>query len=980
MVHTRFTHFIFALRLMLAVVMAATATAAAATPLAADSAKAKKQRTVYIGGTAKDSFTKVALKAHITVMDTDSAVVDTTTSWKWDRDAGWTCKVPAKAGTYIIKGECEGYETTYSNFTIRTVARNRWFYVPPLLLRKKADDVAGDMELEGVVVTGTKIKMTYKGDTIVYNASAFNLPDGSMLDALVRQMPGAELKSNGDIYINGKKIDYLTLNGTDFFKGNNKVMLENLPYYTVKDLRVYNKQTEKSQLVGRDVEKRDYVMDVNLKREYNRGYIANAEAAGGTKERWLGRLFGLYYDDHTRLSVFANANNVNETRTPGTDGDWEPANMPEGQTVTRQVGFHLDTEDKDKLLRENADATATWTSATNDTRSASEQFATGGNIFRRTAVHERQSDFRLEAQNSLRYTPRSKRLNIMAWTDLAYADGHDASATRSATYDSDPTAYGDITSVLDSTFAAGGDALHQMLTNRTARTTLRKYRTLRLRQYTYGFYKLPWGDLLHFDLDGTYNFTKPSDTYSLSANEYMKEGTTDVRNIYTDGHTSSYWYHADLRYEVMLTSRFSLQAFAGYRQELQSTNSLSYRLDRLGAQWASPTGGRTGYLPSTRDSLLLAFDADNSSRYSDLTRTYNTRLVLNYESDDCYFQFSLPLDFKHERLSYHQAALDTVATRHNALFMPSLYFTKFNERIDLSASYNMSVSLPQLASLMPVSNTLNPLAKRISNPDLKSSTNHSVNADLRLKRKKHQQAFSLNAGASISANSIGTRTSYDRATGAYTYMSDNVSGGNWSVNSSLGFTRTLDKADRLTLDTRTSYEYNRNTDFDIAYTADQASVLSRVNTSRMGEKLSLRYQKGDVTATVGGNLTWRHSTGDRQNFTTINAFDYDYGASLTCRLPLAITLATDLRQYSRRGYGEESMNTDNLVWNASLTRSFCKGHIVVSAQAFDLLHRLSSTSYTVNAQGRTEVWHNTIPSYGMLHLTYKFSKMPKGKK
>ena len=64
-----------------------------------------------------------------------------------------------------------------------------------------------------MVVKGTRIKMAYKNDTIVYNASAFQLPDGSMLDALVRQMPGVELKDDGTILVNGEKVDFLTLNG-----------------------------------------------------------------------------------------------------------------------------------------------------------------------------------------------------------------------------------------------------------------------------------------------------------------------------------------------------------------------------------------------------------------------------------------------------------------------------------------------------------------------------------------------------------------------------------------------------------------------------------------------------------------------------------------------------------------------------------------------------------------------------------------------
>ena len=217
--------------------------------------KAKKQRMVYLQGTSKDSFTKAMLQAHITVMDADSAVIDTTTAWRWDNEGGWYMQVPARPGMLIIKGECDGYETSFLNFTIRTIGRNSSFKVPPVLLKKKSnEDIYKDVNLDGVVVTGTKIKMTYRGDTIVYNASAFNLPDGSMLDALIRQMPGAELKSNGDIYINGKKLDYLLLNGKDFFKGNNKVMLDNLPYYTVKELKVYNKQTDKSEMLGENVE------------------------------------------------------------------------------------------------------------------------------------------------------------------------------------------------------------------------------------------------------------------------------------------------------------------------------------------------------------------------------------------------------------------------------------------------------------------------------------------------------------------------------------------------------------------------------------------------------------------------------------------------------------------------------------------------------------------------------------------------------
>ena len=338
--------------------------------------KNKKERRLTLYGNVYDSFTKASLKAHMTLMTADSVVIDTTTCWQWTwglSNSFYQFRVPRQQAKYIIKASLDGYEDTYIDYNIRYIARNNNFEVPRHLMKKRLDDdIFGEDELEGVTIRGTKIKITYKGDTIVYNASAFNLPEGSMLDGLIRQMPGTELKDNGDIYVNGKKVDYLTLNGNDFFKGDNKIMLENLPYFTVQNVQVYHKQSERSRWKGRDVEKKDYVMDVRLKREYNQGTLVNTEAGAGTDNRWLARLFALYYNDHTRLSVFGNVNNINENRQPGQEGEWSPANMPQGLRTTRQIGMNLTTEDADKNVQDRMYATLEWSKNEDESRTSRE--------------------------------------------------------------------------------------------------------------------------------------------------------------------------------------------------------------------------------------------------------------------------------------------------------------------------------------------------------------------------------------------------------------------------------------------------------------------------------------------------------------------------------------------------------------------------------------------------------------------------------
>lgn len=134
-----------------------------------------------------------------------------------------------------------------------------------------------------------------------------------MLDALIVQMPGVEIKDGGKIYVNGRFVETLLLNGKDFFKGDQNVMLENIGAYAVKDVAVYEKKDDMDAILGdrADVDK-DYVMDVRLKKDYMTGFMINAEAGGGTKSRYLGRLFAMSYTNNTRLSLYGNANNINK--------------------------------------------------------------------------------------------------------------------------------------------------------------------------------------------------------------------------------------------------------------------------------------------------------------------------------------------------------------------------------------------------------------------------------------------------------------------------------------------------------------------------------------------------------------------------------------------------------------------------------------------------------------------------------------------
>ena len=131
---------------------------------------------------------------------------------------------------FIIRLSHPDYETAYHKIHITKNHEEKTLQIRKLTKREKA------MMLDEVVVTASVVEFVNKGDTIQFNADAFELAEGSMLSALIKRLPGAELKENGQIYVNGKFVDKLLLNGEDFFRNDKLVLLQNLPAYTVKNL------------------------------------------------------------------------------------------------------------------------------------------------------------------------------------------------------------------------------------------------------------------------------------------------------------------------------------------------------------------------------------------------------------------------------------------------------------------------------------------------------------------------------------------------------------------------------------------------------------------------------------------------------------------------------------------------------------------------------------------------------------------------
>lgn len=146
----------------------------------------------------------------------------------------------------------------------------------------------------------------------------------------------------------------------------------------------------------------------------------------------------------------------------------------------------------------------------------------------------------------------------------------------------------------------------------------------------------------------------------------------------------------------------------------------------------------------------------------------------------------------------------------------------------------------------------------------------------------------------------------------------------------------------------------------------------------MGLDLRINWRPCDAyELTLHGGGSYFLVSSRREGFSQIRAGDYQVALNTTLALPWHLQLSTDLTMVARRGYQAHQMNTSDWVWNAQLSRTFCKGRLLAKLQGYDILHELSTTSYAVDAQGRTETWHNAIPRYAMISLAWRFNANPK---
>ena len=917
-------------------------------------------------GTVQDAFLKTPLpeaKVSLLLATDSTVVIDSIPITKKFRDDGTVREAQfmlqperlrvgdgtsgmKKTCKYLLRGTLEGYEDGYLPLTIDANERRALMLDDALELRK-----VRQVNMNEVTVTATKVKMYYRGDTIVYDATAFKLPDGSMLDDLIHQMPGVTIDEYGQIFVNGRKIDELQLGSRSFMRGNSKVLMENLPYYTVKDIKVYDQDTDLNRALNAQVERKKFVMDVNLKQEHQVGYIANVEAAGGTMERWLGRAFLLGFTERTRYTLLGNSNNVNESRHIGRSDHWTPDAVPQSLLTTHSAAGEIDYQSADKNVQENLTADFTSTRDEGEMLRRKELFL-AGNPQQTTHQNSLSKAQRLKVGNTFKYV---KPKGFMFNSDVAFN-------YRSYSGNSSTLMEQFVDSLTTRQRTEGFNDGKAWSTYVFARIRPMLKDIGKVKQYS------------RFDVSFDYSSDENERAQRYRVENFVNPSTTNQYNA-TDYSLRKIAVHTPFSYSLSYKLNYMfLEVKPSYSRE--KTHDWLYHPDTL-------------LLASQIDMLRATTDPGNS--YDSELQTYKAGINLHLaryqhvaaknmplEGDVNFLDLFLNFTPMHERLSYQRGPLDTLVTRNTFRFEPELrinLFAKKTRNPALIRLYHLESNAP-LVSLLCIRDDANPLVVRLGNPDLKAYTSQSTfEAEYRDVRSARHN-FHVSGFYAYLHNRVSEAVSFNPATGVYTYRPESVHG-SYDIKVKGGIFYTLDKNKYWTVESNADALFTHWLDY-IMLAGDTESHVNAVNTLTLHDNAYIQYNKGTLNIRATGDIRWRHSEGKMYNFETLNAFDYRYGLSARYTLPrLNTTLSADGNMYSRRGYGSSELNTDDFVLNASISQSFLKGKLIARIEAFDLLHQLSNTQYSVNAQGRTETWYRSLPHYVMAHLVYHWNKNPK---
>ena len=926
-----------------------------------------------ISGTLVDRDTKEGVMlATVQMLKSDSTYVKGVLS---DDTGNFTITAPS-AGTYILKFTSVGYTPLTKSVKVDG----------------KSDVALGNITfgadaimLKGAVVVGQAARVTVSEDTFVYNASAYRTPEGSVIEELVKRLPGAQVSDDGTVTINGKEVKKVLIDGKEFMTGDTKTALKNLPVSIIDRIKAYDEKSDLAKVTGIDDGEEQTVLDFGIKKGMNKGMFGNVDASAGTHSRYAERLMGAFFKDNTRIMLMGNLNNVNDRGFPGGGGRGRFGGGLNGLNTSKMAGanFNLEPSDKFKL-----DGSVRWNHSNGNVRTeqSTENFVSTVGSFSNSLNQSFTRSDSWDARMRLEWKPDTMT-NIMFRPRFSYSTSDGRSSSTSASYNDDPYDYVDNPLSDESISLLDADGLMVNTRRNNSITYSDSKQVGAMLQVNRKLNSRGRNATVRADVSYSEGDSKNLSTSNVHLYQVLNElgnDSTYQTNRYNTTPTKTLNYSLQFTYSEPIFRAMFLQFSYKFNYKFNKSDRATYDFSNLGedffADVANEYRGWGNYFSRLQNPLESYLDTD-LSRYSEYKNyIHEFQLMLRVIREKYKFNVGVMVQPQRTRFiqNYQGISVDTVRNVVNVT--PTLDFRyRFSKLSTLRVNYRGTTSQPGMTDLLDIVDDSDPLNITMGNPGLKPSFTNTLRVFYNNYIQDHQQAMMAHVNYSNTRNSISNMVTYDEQTGGRTTRPENING-NWNLSGAFMFNTALDSVGMWTVNTFTNVRYNNYVGY-LALDRNSDSQKNTTKTVQVGEQLALSYRNSWLEVSLDGSLDYTHTRNLLQSQSNLDTWQFAYGGSFNFYLPWGMSVSTDLHQNSRRGYSDASMNTNELIWNAQLSQSFLKNNaLTVSLQFYDILHQQSNFSRTINAMQRSDTQYNSINSYAMLHAIYRVNIFGGGSK
>ena len=868
-------------------------------------------------------------------------------------------------GKYLLKITSVGYKPTVKRVVIE---QDKNLALGNVVVGADA------IMLKGAVVTAMAQKVTLKEDTFVYNSAAYRTPEGSVVEELVKRLPGAEVSDDGTIKINGKEVKKILVDGKEFMTGDTKTALKNLPTSIIDKIKAYDEKSDLSKVTGIDDGEEQTVLDFNVKKGMNKGLMSNIDLGIGNKDRYSARGMGGYFNSNNRFMLFGNANNTSD-RGFGGGGPGRGFGGGNGLNASKMLAANYNYEEKNKF---KFNTSLRWNHSDGDvwSRRSSENFMGSSSSFSNSLNQNFSRSDSWNGNIRLEWMPDTMT-NILFRPSISWTTNDSRSTGISASYNQDPYQYSD-----DPLSDEGIEKMDEVdaVINRQKSVSLSNSKNNNISGMLQLNRKLNnKGRNVTLRMDAKYT-DKDNKSISLqNAHLYLVQNEAGLDSTYQTNRynltpSKDYSYSAQATYSEPLWKATFLQFSYKFTYSYSKSDRSTYDFSKYSFDGINPEYGAWGNYLGRLDGGLGDYRDDKLSRYSEYRNyTHDIQVMMRFVRQKYNLNFGVMIQPQRSKFiqDYQGKYVDTVRTVTNV--SPTLDFRyRFSKMSNLRVNYRGTTSQPSISQLLNIVDDSDPLNVSMGNPGLKPSFTQNFRLFYNNFVQNHNKGVMTYINFSTTSNSISNKVTYDETTGGRISRPENING-NWNVMGAFMFNCSIDSAGVWNINTDTNLGYNHYVSY-LSLDKSQDSQKNTTQNTTWNERLSLSYRNDWLELSLDGTLAYNHAKNKLQPNSNLDTWQFSYGPSMTLTAPWGTSLNTSLSCSSRRGYSDASMNSDEFVWNAQLSQGFLKGKpLTVMLQFYDLLHQQSTFSRAISSVSRTDTEYNAINSYAMLHVVYRMN-------